>query len=148
MSLMQRIFSYIKSHPNCTAGEVSAAFPERSRSIVQRDVYRLCAAGFTIRKGSRGRYEYSHNSRQHLEEEEPVEDTTSAKSLTTKAEMLESKGLYLRAATIWLEAFAASRISRDREYFLKRRKKCLMHSPCIRNSERVWDMAGRFNGEV
>ncbi|WP_437887100.1 PerC family transcriptional regulator [Phytobacter sp. V91] len=69
-------------------------------------------------------------------------------SLIKKAQALQEVGLYQRAGRVWLEVFDTSEITSEREHCLKQRKKCLQHSPCTRYTERMWDMAGRFNGDV
>lgn len=45
--------------------------------------------------------------------------------LTRQAEELESRGLYRRAATVWMAAFRESHSQPERNNFLARREQCL-----------------------
>lgn len=142
MSLKSDVLEFIRLHPGVTVAEVSAAFPEVKTTLVNRAVQQLHSAEFTTRTGPGNKYQYTFNP------DSQASVCSAAQELILKAEELESRGFYQRAASVWMVAFAASGITTEREMCLKRRKKCLAHSPCKRYSERMWDMAGRFNGDV
>lgn len=148
MSLMSAVLEFIRQHPGVTAGDVSAAFPYETPVRINRAVQQLHNAEYTTRTGTRGKLQYTFNPGRQLSGENPSVDTYAARELITQAEELESRGLYQRAASIWLKAFSASGVTAEREMCLKRRKKCFAHSPCTRYTERMWDMAGRFSGDV
>ncbi|EBU6542959.1 PerC family transcriptional regulator [Salmonella enterica] len=68
--------------------------------------------------------------------------------LVSRAEELESRGLFNRASIVWLEAFSESQFIYEREEFLRRRQKCLNRiKKRIRPVEQVY-LAGRFVGNV
>lgn len=148
MSLMHTVLEFIRLNPGVTVADVSSAFPEVTTVRVSRAVQQLHNAEYTTRAGARNKYEYSFNPCRQVFGETPAANTQLVKSLIAQAEELESRGLFLRAGGVWLSAFSASQITSEREMCLKRRKKCLKHSPCTRYTERMWDMAGRFNGDV
>ncbi|HEN1250769.1 TPA: PerC family transcriptional regulator, partial [Escherichia coli] len=76
-----------------------------------------------------------------LQEPEPVCETRPVRNfyvgtndprvilcLTRQAEELESRGLFRRAATVWMEAFRESHSQPERNNFLAHRERCLRKS--------------------
>lgn len=66
--------------------------------------------------------------------------------LTRQAEELESRGLYRRAATVWMEAFCESHSQTERNNFLQRRERCLRKSKRIVVSADGWYLPGNYVG--
>lgn len=148
MTLMQQILEYVMSHPRVTTKIIAEHFPAYPLAAIQGAIYRLKDGDYMTREGAKNQYVYSFNANRPAIGPAPVVENPKAKELIALAETLESKGLYMRAATIWLEAFTASRSISEREVCRKRRKKCLVYTPCTHTTERMWDMAGRFSGDV
>lgn len=66
--------------------------------------------------------------------------------LTRQAEELESRGLYRRAATVWMEAFRESHSQPERNNFLARRERCLRKSSKRAASGEEWYLSGNYVG--
>ncbi|EMK7871015.1 PerC family transcriptional regulator, partial [Escherichia coli] len=66
--------------------------------------------------------------------------------LTRQAEELESRGLYRRAATVWMAAFRESHSQPERNNFLARRERCLRKSSKRAASGEEWYLSGNFVG--
>ena len=66
--------------------------------------------------------------------------------LTRQAEELESRGLYRRAATVWMAAFRESHSQQERNNFLARRERCLRKSSKRAASGDEWYLSGNYVG--
>ncbi|MEA0229417.1 PerC family transcriptional regulator, partial [Escherichia coli] len=66
--------------------------------------------------------------------------------LTRQAEELESRGLYRRAATVWMAAFRESHSQPERNNFLTRRERCLRKSSKRAASGEEWYLSGNYVG--
>ncbi len=146
MSLIHEILKYIEAHPGTSAADLRLVFHRVPRTVVQRAAYRLYESEFTTREMIKGQYCYFAAKSYPETGGMPLDEITRSRGLVRKAQELQSKGLYLRAATMWLEAFDASRLTEGRAYCLDQRLKCLenrAHSAC---GERVYDLPGRFVG--
>lgn len=66
--------------------------------------------------------------------------------LTRQAEELESRGLYRRAATVWMAAFRESHSQPERNNFLARREQCLRKSSKRAVSGDEWYLSGNYVG--
>lgn len=66
--------------------------------------------------------------------------------LTRQAEELESRGLYRRAATVWMAAFRESHSQPERNNFLARRERCLRKSSKRAASGEEWYLSGNYVG--
>ncbi|MDV2901750.1 hypothetical protein R0H17_08920 [Phytobacter diazotrophicus] len=146
MSLIHEILKYIEAHPGTSAADLRLVFHRVPRTVVQRAAYRLYESEFTTREMIKGQYCYFAAKSYPETGGMPLDEITRSHGLVRKAQELQSKGLYLRAATMWLEAFDASRLTEERAYCLDQRLKCLenrAHSAC---GERVYDLPGRFVG--
>ncbi len=138
MSLVAEILEYIKTFPGSSAGDIADAFPQYPRPAVQRAAYRLYDAGYTTRSGEKNKFLYTFNESRIESDVKPLQETRHAKVLIKQASALEQKGLYLRAATVWRDAFDASRSITEREQCLRRKRKCI-----------AWGArAKRFEGDV
>lgn len=138
MSLVAEILEYIKTAPGSSAADICDAFPQYPRPAVQRAAYRLYDAGYTTRSGDKNKFRYTFNEFRIETAIKPLQETRPAKALIKQASALEQKGLYLRAATVWRDAFDASRSITEREQCLRRKRKCI-----------AWGArAKRFEGDV
>lgn len=66
--------------------------------------------------------------------------------LTRQAEELESRGLYRRAATVWMAAFRESHSQPERNNFLAHRERCLRKSSKRAASGEEWYLSGNYVG--
>lgn len=66
--------------------------------------------------------------------------------LTRQAEELESRGLFRRAATVWMEAFRESHSQPERNNFLAHRERCLRKSSKRAASGEEWYLSGNYVG--
>ncbi|TXP03838.1 PerC family transcriptional regulator, partial [Escherichia coli] len=66
--------------------------------------------------------------------------------LTRQAEELESRGLYRRAATVWMAAFRESHSQPERNNFLARRERCLRKSRKRAVAGDEWYLSGNYVG--
>lgn len=146
MSLVAEILEYIKTSPGSSAADICDAFPQYPRPAVQRAAYRLYDAGYTTRSGEKNKFLYTFNESRIESDVKPLQETRHAKSLIKQAGELEQKGLYLRAATVWAEAFDASQSITEREQCLRRKRKCLTWGARAKSSERIYETSGRFVG--
>ena len=77
---------------------------------------------------------------------EVFEPTPEVSALMETAKGLESKGLFHRAATIYMEAFSASVIESERAAILAERQRCLgLAKPAVIAEDGCY-LAGRFSG--
>ncbi|PTA90421.1 hypothetical protein C9415_21895 [Kluyvera sp. Nf5] len=146
MSLVAEILEYIKTAPGSSAADICDAFPQHPRPAVQRAAYRLYDAGYTTRSGEKNKFLYTFNESRIESDVKPLQETRHAKALIQQAGELEQKGLYLRAATVWAEAFDASQSITEREQCLRRKRKCLTWGGRAKSSERIYETSGRFVG--
>ncbi|EOX7500272.1 PerC family transcriptional regulator, partial [Escherichia coli] len=66
--------------------------------------------------------------------------------LARQAEELESRGLFRRAATVWMAAFRESHSQPERNNFLARRERCLRKSSKRAASGEEWYLSGNYVG--
>jgi len=148
MSLIHEVLKYIEAHPGSSAASLRLVFPHVPRTWVQRAAYRLFESEFTTREMIKGQFCYFAAKAYPETGGMPIAEITRSRGLVRKAQELESKGLWLRAATVWLEAFDASRLTDERAHCLAQRLKCLEKRAYSAGGERVYDLPGRFNGEL
>lgn len=160
MSLLATVQAFIELNPGLTTREIASALPEYERFDVQRAASHLCLRGRVTRQKEKGPARY-FASKSEAVTAKPAQKRASATSrrkgsgdpqviadLVSRAEELESKGSFNRAATVWLEAFDESQLTGEREAFLRQRQKCLESGKKrIRPVEQVY-LAGRFVGNV
>lgn len=71
---------------------------------------------------------------------------SSVAIMARQAEELESRGLYRRAATVWMAAFRESHSQPERNNFLARREQCLRKSSKRAVSSDEWYLSGNYVG--
>ncbi|EFO5493658.1 PerC family transcriptional regulator [Salmonella enterica] len=158
MSLLADVQKFIELNRGVTAKELAAAFSDYRRMAVQQAASRLyrCkrvnrrlhgkvfryyagkdeAVTLTLRqKKSRAASRYAGSG-----------DPKVIATLVSDAEDLESRGLFRRAATVWMEAFRESHIPSERSAFLARRERCLRKSRKYVASGSEWYLSGNYVG--
>lgn len=157
MSLMGDIQIFIEENPGCTSSDIANAFEGYSRRCVLQTASKLRQSGRVSHK-CQGDI-HRHFALGEEPELEPAVETKRVRDcytgtndprvilrLTRKAEELESKGLYRRAATVWMEAFCESHSQPERNKFLQRRERCLRKSKRIVVSADGWYLSGNYVG--
>lgn len=156
MSLLTTVQEFIGLNPGLTSNEIADAFPEYRRYDVQRAASRLYRCKRVNRRlyGDVFRYYAGKDEaviltlRQKRSGRTGSGDPMVLAKLVSRAEELESKGSFNRAATVWLEAFDESQLTGEREAFLRQRQKCLDRcKKPVRPGEQIY-LAGRFVGDV
>lgn len=143
MSLLNEVQKFIEAHPGCTSGDIADAFAGYSRQRVLQSASKLRQSGRVAHRceGDTRRHFPRLTERAQEPEPQPVRETRPVRNfyvgtndprvilcLTRQAEELESRGLYRRAATVWMAAFRESHSQPERNNFLARREQCLRKS--------------------
>ena len=143
MSLLNEVQKFIEAHPGCTSGDIADAFAGYSRQRVLQSASKLRQSGRVAHRceGDTRRHFPRLTERAQEPELQPVRETRPVRNfyvgtndprvilcLTRQAEELESRGLYRRAATVWMAAFRESHSQPERNNFLARRERCLRKS--------------------
>lgn len=146
MSLMKTLEMFIADNPGLTSREIAEAFADYSVDAVQRAVCRLHEHNFTTRewKGNQFCYYALATSAGAGRREPPVDKAVVA--LVDKAKGLQERGLFRRAATVWMQAFQRSEVVTERERCLKERQRCLRKAVSDTKAGNSWFLAGRFIG--
>lgn len=160
MSFLKTIQLFVANNPGLTNKEIAAALPEYELHSVQRAVCRLVMLNRAERKGERHNFRYYAKAptgpigpvipREAVEKSEvipePNQETApnpAVVAMMDKAQELFDRGLFLRAATVLMEAFNRSKNEGMREKILAERQRCL--SMVVRAKPVVdgWCLAGR-----
>lgn len=129
---------------------------------------RVLQSASKLRQGGRVAHRCEGDTRRHFPrlteraqepEPQPVRETRPVRNfyvgtndpqvilcLTRQAEELESRGLYRRAATVWMAAFRESHSQPERNNFLARRERCLRKSSKRAASGEEWYLSGNYVG--
>lgn len=160
MSFLKTIQLFVSKNPGLTNKEIAAALPEYELHSVQRAVCRLVMLNRAERKGERPHFRYYAKAptgpigpiihRAPVEKvEEMPEEKQEAKpnpavvAMMEKAKELSDKGLFLRAATVLMEAFNRSKSEEMRGKILDERQRCLNMVQRAKPSGDGWCLAGR-----
>ena len=160
MSFLKTIQLFVANNPGLTNKEIAAALPDYELHSVQRAVCRLAMLGRAERRGERPTFRYYAKApigpigpivpRYPVEKAEvmPEPKQESAPNpaviaMMQKAKELSEKGLFLRAATVLMDAFNRSKSEEMREKILDERKRCLNMVQRARPSGEGWCLAGR-----
>ncbi|HDD9615535.1 TPA: helix-turn-helix domain-containing protein [Escherichia coli] len=148
-------------HPGCTSGDIADAFAGYSRQRVLQSASKLRQSGRVAHRceGDTRRHFPRLTERAQEPEPQPVRETRPVRNfyvgtndprvilcLTRQAEELESRGLYRRAATVWMAAFRESHSQPERNNFLARRERCLRKSSKRAASGEEWYLSGNYVG--
>lgn len=161
MSLLNDVQKFIEAHPGCTSGDIADAFAGYSRQRVLQSASKLRQSGRVAHRceGDTRRHFPRLTERAQEPEPQPVRETRPVRNfyvgtndprvilcLTRQAEELESRGLYRRAATVWMAAFRESHSQQERNNFLARRERCLRKSSKRAVSGEEWYLSGNYVG--
>ncbi|STE49786.1 CPS-53 (KpLE1) prophage protein [Escherichia coli] len=161
MSLLNDVQKFIEAHPGCTSGDIADAFAGYSRQRVLQSASKLRQSGRVAHRceGDTHRHFPRLTERAQDPEPQPVRETRPVRNfyvgtndprvilcLTRQAEELESRGLYRRAATVWMAAFRESHSQPERNNFLARRERCLRKSSKRAASGEEWYLSGNYVG--
>lgn len=160
MSFLKTVQMFIANNPGLTNKEIAAALPDYELHSVQRAVCRLAMLGRAERRGERPTFRYYAKApvgpigpivpRYPVEKAEvmPEQKQESAPNpavvaMMEKAKELSDKGLFLRAATVLMDAFNRSKSEEMREKILDERQRCLSMVQRAKPSGDGWCLAGR-----
>lgn len=160
MSFLKTIQLFVANNPGLTNKEIAAALPDYELHSVQRAVCRLAMLGRAERRGERPTFRYYAKApvgpigpivpRYPVEKAEvmPEPKQESAPNpavveMMEKAKELSDKGLFLRAATVLMDAFNRSKNEDMREKILDERQRCLSMVQRAKPSGEGWCLAGR-----
>ncbi|KAE9878687.1 PerC family transcriptional regulator [Escherichia coli] len=161
MSLLNDVQKFIEAHPGCTSGDIADAFAGYSRQRVLQSASKLRQSGRVAHRceGDTHRHFPRLTERAQDPEPQPVRETRPVRNfyvgtndprvilcLTRQAEELESRGLYRRAATVWMAAFRESHSQPERNNFLARRERCLRKSSKRAASGEELYLSGNYVG--
>ncbi|HED5609081.1 TPA: hypothetical protein SCS53_002586 [Enterobacter kobei] len=160
MSFLKTIQLFVANNPGLTNKEIAAALPEYALHSVQRAVCRLVMLNRAERKGVRPNFRYYAKApvgpigpivpRYPVEKAEvmpePKQETApnpAVVAMMEKAKELFDKGLFLRAATVLMDAFNRSKSEEVREKIMEERQRCLNMVQKAKPSGDGWCLAGR-----
>ena len=160
MSLLNDVQKFIEAHPGCTSGDIADAFAGYSRQRVLQSASKLRQSGRVAHRceGDTRRHFPRLTERAQEPEPQPVRETRPVRNfyvgtndprvilLTRQAEELESRGLYRRAATVWMAAFRESHSQPERNNFLAHRERCLRKSRKRAVAGDEWYLSGNYVG--
>ncbi|EJT8608557.1 PerC family transcriptional regulator [Salmonella enterica subsp. enterica serovar Newport] len=160
MSLLADVQKFIELNRGVTAKELAATFSDYRRTAVQQAASRLYRCKRVNRRLHGKVFRYYAGKDEAviltLRQKKPRAASRYTGSgnpkviatLVSDAEKLESRGLFRRAATVWMQAFDESLLIGEREAFTRRCQKCI--ASCkkpVRPGEQIY-LAGRFVGDV
>ncbi|HDR2537638.1 TPA: hypothetical protein QCI11_002969 [Enterobacter ludwigii] len=160
MSFLKTIQLFVANNPGLTNKEIAAALPEYELHSVQRAVCRLAMMGRAERRGERPTFRYYAKPpegpigpivpRYPVEKTEVMLETKletapnpAVVAMMEKAKELFEKGLFLRAATVLMDAFNRSKNEEMREEIMAERQRCLRMVQRAKPSGDGWCLAGR-----
>jgi len=160
MSFLKTIQLFVANNPGLTNKEIAAALPEYELHSVQRAVCRLAMLGRAERRGERPTFRYYAKApvgpigpivpRYPVEKAEvmpePKQESApnpAVVAMMEKAKELSDKGLFLRAATVLMDAFNRSKSEEMRGKILDERQRCLIMVQRAKPSGDGWCLAGR-----
>lgn len=160
MSFLKTIQLFVANNPGLTNKEIAAALPEYELHSVQRAVCRLAMMGRAKRRGERPTFRYYAKPpvgpigpivpRYPVEKAEVMPETKletvpnpAVVAMMEKAKELFEKGLFLRAATVLMDAFNRSKNEEMREKIMAERQRCLSMVQRAKPSGDGWCLAGR-----
>ena len=159
MSLLNDVQKFIEAHPGCTSGDIADAFAVYSRQRVLQSASKLRQSGRVAHRCEGDTRRHFPRQAEILQEPEPGCETRPVRNfydgtndprvilcLTRQAEELESRGLFRRAATVWMEAFRESHSQPERNNFLAHRERCLRKSSKRAASGEEWYLLGNYVG--
>lgn len=160
MSFLKTIQMFVANNPGLTNKEIAAALPEYELHSVQRAVCRLVMLNRAERKGERYNFRYfakapvgpigpivprypANKAELAPEPKQESAPNPAVVAMIDKAQELFEKGLFLRAATVLMEAFTRSKNEEMREKIMAERQRCLSMVQRAKTPADGWCLAGR-----
>ncbi|MHA1180933.1 hypothetical protein [Enterobacter ludwigii] len=160
MSFLKTIQLFVANNPGLTNKEIAAALPEYELHSVQRAVCRLVMLNRAERKGERHNFRYYakapvgpigpivprypvQKAEKSPESKQEVAPNPAVLAMMDKAQDLFDKGLFMRAATVLMDAFNRSKNEEMREKIMAERQRCLSMVQRAKPSGDGWCLAGR-----
>jgi len=160
MSFLKTIQLFVANNPGLTNKEIAAALPEYELHSVQRAVCRLAMLGRAERRGERPTFRYYakapigpigpivprypvEKAEVMLEPKQESAPNPAVVAIMEKVKELSDKGLFLRAATVLMDAFNRSKSEEMREKILDERQRCLSMVQRAKPCGDGWCLAGR-----
>ncbi|EJC0563836.1 hypothetical protein MX054_000590 [Enterobacter cloacae] len=160
MSFLKTIQLFVAKNPGLTNKEIAAALPEYELHSVQRAVCRLAILGRAERRGERPTFRYyakapvgpigpivprypAEKAEVMHEPKQEAAPNPAVVAMMEKAKELSDKGLFLRAATVLMDAFNRSKSEEMREKILEERQRCLSMVQRAKPCGDGWCLAGR-----
>lgn len=160
MSFLKTIQLFVANNPGLTNKEIAAALPQYELHSVQRAVCRLAMMGRAERRGERPKFRYYAKApegpigpivpRYPVAKSEvmpePKQESVpnpAVVAMMEQAKELSDKGLFLRAATVLMEAFNRSKSEEMREKIMEERHRCLSMVHRVKACGDGWCLAGR-----
>ena len=143
MSIASKVLQYVIENPGCNYREIAKAMPGTNTSTINRCLGRFYDEGKLLRDFQESTLTY-YPSNQTLAETLSGEDLRTLAELEDCAQQLEAKGLYFRAASVWLKAFDIAISYTDRSRYISRRAACLRNAGNNRAPEGRCYLSGRY----
>lgn len=154
MSMLKEVQAFLAKNPGSGSAEIVEAFSQYSARSIQRTVCRLYDLNRATRETVGNRYVYSADMPLDMAKgcaspakvvvkQMPRQVVTH---LIEKADHLMSRGLYRRAATMFMEAFEGAVHTEERDYCLRQRQRCLKKCAVDKKKPEEWCLAGKFCG--
>lgn len=150
MTITREILDYVTRHPGCTSRAIAEGLDHLDRRTVMGTVLRLYERNVLERSMTERKLNIyyasakAENSVKGLSQAEQ----TKLEGFVSKAESLERRRLFNRAAGLWLKAFDLAKGAQERDRYIQRRAACLSRafSP-VCGPEQCY-LAGNFVGEL
>ena len=151
MSIESEILQFALDNPGCSTRQVANALTHSSFRTISRCLFRFHDEGKLKREVHNDTTIVYYPCEEFVKAEAAAAESyagtvRSVIDLENHAIQLEEKGLYLRAATVWLNAFDLAPENKDRERYVKRRASCLKQAKkrCVTDA---FLLAGHYIGE-
>ncbi|MFY9995039.1 MAG: PerC family transcriptional regulator [Leclercia sp.] len=150
MSIESEVLQFALDNPGCSTRQVANALTHSSFRTISRCLFRF------HNEGKLKREVHNDTTIVYFPCGDLVRATAAAASFADSVKTLtdleqyavdlEEKGLFQRAATVWLKAFDLSSVNKDRERYVKRRASCLKQAKKYSTTEGC-SLAGRYIGD-
>lgn len=151
MSIESEVLQFALDNPGCSTRQVANVLTHTSFRTISRCLFLLHNEG-KLKREVRNDTTIVYYPCEEFVKTDAAAAAAYADTVRTLTDLenyaiqLEGKGLYLRAATVWLKAFDLSPANKDRERYVKRRASCLKQAKkrCVTDA---CLLAGHYIGE-
>jgi len=152
VSIESEVLQFALDNPGCSTRQVANVLTHTSFRTISRCLFRFHNEGKLKREVHNDTTIVYYPCEEFVKTDAAAAAATYADTVRTLTDLenyaiqLEGKGLYLRAATVWLNAFDLSPANKDRERYVKRRASCLKQAKkrCVTDA---CLLAGHYIGE-